>query len=815
MKTTYSVNRGLIESEKGIPESPRWFSDSRLNFQIDENAVTQVNYHNPLAIRGCNTIFLQRLWDGFRHFVELDGVTQKLSYSNSKLWPFGVESECEVHGVKLQHRMMAVEESIVFQVTTPQELPLSFRYKMEFYKDFALIPADSQDFRFSAGGTSRVWEEWSYDEAAGLLHGSFLDIQKEREAGHPDDININNPDVSKYDREEPVPLFISIGADFPIGYSKRPLNSKYILTGGEALEPNRTYSFIISFDCDKEALLNKAYVMSAEIEEAVSKQYARYERIRERSPILNSPYEGLNDFMSLIPLYHESCKVTDVPGAIKAKNKQYWVWGWDGITSNYASLYWGDQAFIGDMLRFYEETADAEWGIAHSYRHDMSLNSVSALPAQSMYISLLQQYYATTGNKQDVLDRYDFVKRIFNLILTREVQGTGFCEGASLFPDFPAFMHETGTSDISSLNNTIFYCAARSMEYLAELVGDQETKDRAKAVFSGIEKNFLPLFYDEEKQFVVSSIDSRTLQKRNSFNANAVKWESHYLSDLMEKVNAGALEFFANHIVCKAGLREIPIWSDAFDMDANQLHCWWPVTGEYFMQLINDGNRPDLIEQWIGWVSYWTGKLTCPEGISCYIDTAEPDVDRWNTENGTWHAYSMRGWYQAAIHGVVGVSMEAGGITFHPYAGEEMTLEGLYFGEQRLDIAMIGSGPYVESIEVEGHVLEATNKLPVDAAGAGQGGASQITVRRVQANPYPFSIQKAFGIELSDYSYADGVIRAQMEGAGTSRLKLIAQREPVVTIGGKSMSVLYDAAAGKATVEVDLKAGRREELVIQ
>ncbi|WP_308634881.1 glucosidase family protein [Paenibacillus silvisoli] len=808
----YQVNRGVVESERGVPESPRWFSDSRLNFEINESAITQVNYHNPLAVRGCNTIFLQRLWDGFRHYVEQDGVTQKLAYTNSKLWPFGIDSECLVNGVQLRHRMLAVEESIVLQVITPAELPVALRYKLEFYKDFGLIPADAQDFRFSAGGMNRQWAEWSYDGSAGQLLGSFAEKPALSEVSHQD-ININNPDVGRKTGDEPVELHIGIGSDFPLTFAKRPLNAKYILSSFEKLEPNRTYSFIISFHPEQEGLLAKLQGLAERMEEAVAKQFARYERVRAQAPVLRSPYPVLNDFFSLIPMYHESCKVTDVPGAIKAKNKQYWVWGWDGITSNYASLYWGDQAFIGDMLRFYEETADADWGIAHSYRHDMSLNSVSALPAQSMYISLLQQYYAATGDKRLVLERYEFAKRIFQLILTREVQGTGFCEGASLFPDFPAFMHETGTSDISSLNNTIFYCAARSMEYLAELAGDRETKERAGAVFAGIEKNFLSLFYDREKGFVVSSIDSKTLRKRNSFNSNAVKWESHYLSDLMEPLHADALTFFDKHIVCRAGLREIPVWSDAFDQDANQLHCWWPVTGEYYMQLINGGNRADLIEQWIGWVSYWTGKLTCPEGISCYIDTDEPDLDRWNTERGTWHAYSMRGWYQAAVHGVVGVTMEAGGLNFHPYGGEEMTLEGLHVRNRRFDIAMKGSGRYIQSIEVDGRLLEATNKLPVDIAG---GNANVVvTVRRADSSPYPIVIEKGFGIELSSYSYSDGVIRARMQGAGTSRLKLIAKRKPVVNIGGCSVDVHYDAAAGRATVEIVLTAGQGEDLTIQ
>jgi hypothetical protein len=806
----HTVNRGIIYADTGIPETPRWFSDSRLTFQMDENAVTQVDYRNPSQSRGSHTIFLQRLWDGFRYYLERNKVIYKLQHNQTKIWPFGIEAQCEFEGSLLKHQIFAVEESIVIQLITPSEIPDELKFEFEFYENFGLIPVDSQDLRYSSGGANRIWQEWAFNETHNLMHGALEDSWKEHVDEHKE-MNINNQDL-EHDDQAPVALHIGISADFPFQCVKRAINTKFILISDEFLLPNTTYSFVIAFAPTKNDLQERINWLTENVNQLVAKQFNRYQTVIDRAPVLISPHKELNDFISLVPLYHESCKVTDTPGAIKAKTANYWVWGWDGMTSNYASLYWGDQSFIQEMLRFYENTADAEFGIGHSFRHDMGLNSISALPSQSMYISLLHQYYTISGDLQEVKNRYPFAKRIFKLIKTREVQGTGFCEGASLFPDFPLFMHETG-NDISGLNNTIFYCAARSMEYLAELAGDMEMKQTAKTTFANIEKNFLPLFYDEEKKFIVSSIDSKTLVRRNSFNSNAVKWENGYCGELLDVVSADCLLFFEQNIVCKAGLREIPVWSDAYDADANQLHCWWPVTGEYYMRLINSHNRGDLIEQWIGWVSYWTRKLTCPEGIPCYIDTDEPDLDRWNTSKGMWHGYSMRGWYQAAIHGVVGVGMEAGGLTFYPYAGEEMTLQGLHFRNKILDIEMKGSGPYIQAIEIEGQTLLATNKLPVDLMD--KGNRVQISVNRVHEILFPVAIQEAYGLDLMNYRYDDGIIRAGIQGAGTSRLKLIASRKPIVKISGVSVEVDYDSAAGRATVELEMSLGQVEELEIQ
>jgi hypothetical protein len=808
---TYTVNRGVIESEVGIPECPRWFSDSRLSFQMDENAITQVDYHNPLAYRGNNTVFLQRLWDGFRTFAQQDLTTLKLRYEQSKIWPFGVESQCRLAGVEYGHRVLAIGESIVFQLITPATIPSEMRFKLEFYKAFALKPADEDDLRFSDRGAKRRWREWEIDAGGNGVYGSYQDSWSSQPVER-DEMEINNKGIVNKEERDAAALHIGISADFKIVIEKRPHQDKYILRSEEPLKPNKTYSFVVAFAPERQDLDRRMGQLLGGLKAAVEAQFERYRKVSDGSPELISPFRKLNDFMALAPMYHESCKVTDVPGAIKAKNTMYWVWGWDGMTSNYASFYWGDHEFMRDMLRFYEQTADPEYGVAHSYRHDMALNSVSALPAQSMYISLLHQYYAATGDLTEVQGRYPFAKRIFESILKREVQGTGLCEEASLFPDFPVFMLETG-QDISSMNNTIWYCAVRSMEAIAELSQDKETARKAKEAFQRIERHFLPLFFDEERKFVVSSVDSVTLERRDSFNSNALKWENHYCAELLRPVDAACLDFFEQHVVCKAGLREIPVWSRAFDMDANQLHCWWPVTGEYYMRLINGQDRADLIEQWVGWVSYWTGKLTCPEGISCYIDTDEPDVDRWNSMKGAWHAYSVRGWYQAAIHGVVGVGMEAGGLTFYPYSGEEMTLNGLRFLNRIFDIEMKGSGSYIEMIEVGGAKLRGTNKLPADAVAGGS--RVHVTVHRTAERPYPVMIKEGYGAELWNYGYRDGIIRAVVRGAGTCRLALDAARAPIVLLDGHPGKVDYDHVSGYAIIQLTLAEDRAVALEIR
>jgi hypothetical protein len=666
---------------------------------------------------------------------------------------------------------------------------------MEFFESFALTKGSVDDLRFSNGGTTRKWDSWKFSTTSNGLEGSMT--------SYPQAVP-NKP------KQEPFQTWCLISADFQLEHSVRPINPKHILKS-PPVEAGKTYSFIISFSHLQNVLREKNKRTVNSLAQIIQLQVDRYRKVAEDSPVLESSYTDLNNFISLAPMYHESLKIMDHPGAMRAKTSNYWVWGWDGMTSNYATTYWGDVEHIKSMLQFYEATANSLEGIAHAYAYDMTPASISALPSQGMYISLLQLYYASTGDIQCVKERYPFAKKIFNRIAKSEVAGTGLCRGTSLFPDFPEAMSETG-NDISGFNNTIFYCAARSMESLAAVTGDKEQQKKALAIVHKFERNFLHLFFNPQKKFVVSSIDSKTLGQRDSYNTNSIRWENNYCADITESINIASLRFFKENAVTPMGLREIPLWDKSYDMDANQLHSWWPATGEYFMRLINGNDQKPMVEQWIKWVSYWTKNLTCPEGISYYVETNEPEFDRWTSQKGTWQGYSMRGWYQAALHGVVGVGTDAGGITFYPYSGEEMTLNGLNYRNKKFDIEIKGSGPFIESIEAEGIIIKGTRKLPSDIYKDKQ--RIKLTVNRVAVNPYAVSVTAGTAIEMSDYRYKNGTIRAKLSGAGLCRLKMNASRLPLVRLAGKKIPVTYNPELDMAQVQLNLEPGSIQQIEI-
>lgn len=54
--------------------------------------------------------------------------------------------------------------------------------------------------------------------------------------------------------------------------------------------------------------------------------------------------------MALAPMYHESLKILDHHGAIRANTKHYMAWGSDSLFRGYSLGFWGDNEYNADIL---------------------------------------------------------------------------------------------------------------------------------------------------------------------------------------------------------------------------------------------------------------------------------------------------------------------------------------------------------------------------------------------------------------------------------------------------------------------------------
>lgn len=689
----YITEKGKIKSQNGIPHLNRWFCDDLLVFEKDKHGISKVEYFNQTT-RGSQKVFVDDMWGGFAFYLHKKrGYRYNENITDCTVMPYGFFGIWEHNGVRAEYSQYIISNTICVTLKTGESVPEDTVFALEFYDYFSFAPNAKGDFRFT-DSTERKWKPWKFKNNCMMT-------------GYTEPQNDN------------VGTYVALSGNFEIDYSQKPLNPKHILQS-HALMPNTEYTFFVAFDSSEEQARNRLFDTMKNKEAYLEKQKERYNRIMEKAPVLESPYEGLNKFFELAPLYHESCKVTSVPGAIRAKTNCYWVWGWDGMSSGFAYSYWGDTEFLKELLKMYMETSDKEKGIAHCYARDMSHIETSPYAAQGFYISILYQYYINGG---DISPYYDFAKKIFNMIAEHEVGDTGLCEGFSLFPDFRETILENG-NDISTFNNSSLYCAVSAMVKLSEAVNDSETAKRASELSKRTLENFQKILFNEEAGFFNSSADSKTLEKRNCFTSMSIKWDNQFCYDIVKGKTAQSLKFFEENFLCKAGISPMPVWAQSYDSDANQAHCNWPCNDEYYARLINFENRKDLVDKFSKRIGYWTNILTCPEGINCYIDSETPETDFWTTENGVWQSYSMRAWYEATVHSIVGIDIDSDGINIYPYSGEEMVLRNLHYNGKTVDVYMKGSGKKIKSVKLNGkdlgtvsHVskslLNAQNKLEV------------------------------------------------------------------------------------------------------
>lgn len=677
----YEVKQGKVYSPKGLPHLPRRFCDDLISVENDKYGITEIGYFNPKT-KGNEIVFFADMWGGMIFYINDKGRKYFLDLYEVEMMPYGFIGKWKYENYLFEFEQRIVNNSVIISVKPIDKYEKDLELSLEFYDSFSLVPNVGGNYLTEYRGKRRTWTDWSYDGEA--LYTSYSEDGNETHA--------------------------AIASNTQIQYIKRTTgNSKNILNFSGMSEKKIVVA--IAFDFSKENVKKRFRKDIEETDELIEIQNERYESVMKKAPVLQSPYKHLNDFIALAPVYHESVKVLAHPGAIRAKTNQYWVWGWDGMSSPFSYNYWGDFDYISKLLNFYMKTADPERGIVHAYERDMTPGEVSMVSAQGFYINLLYVYYINGG---DVKPFYTFAKRIFHMISEKERGDTGLFEGSSLFPDYRDAIDETGR-DLSAFNNSSVYCAVRAMETLAQKMGDEETYRQAVELANRTKAHFSEVLFDEKKGYFAASADAVTLKRRDVYTSMAIKWDNLFCNELLEKKYAPQiLKFFEENFVCKSGLLPIPVWGQGYDRDANQLHCFWPANSEYYARLINFENRSDLIEQFIGWISEWTELLMCPEGINCYAQGDEPYIDKWNSVSGAWQTYSIRAWYEAVIHNVVGVDFDDDGINFYPYSGKEMSILGLHYKNKTVDVYMKGSGKIIEKIDLNGQVLENIGKVSAD-----------------------------------------------------------------------------------------------------
>ena len=750
--TTYEIKNGSIYAEGGIPLSPRIFSDGRLSFFYNERGITEVDYFGKHRSGGNNKVFEEDVFAALRNYVTVDGKRCLPTLDKVRIEPYGVYISFKAEGIPFTLSVLALKGQLVTALTVPKAAEgHTVSFSFDFFESNLFMPTDSSKYLDRKFGKSRSFSPISFDGKA--LSFSYED-KNEKHTGFTD---------------------VRIEADFPLTHIKIGVNDSIRHTLESLPLSVGIHSFRIVFDGEE----------SLDLSAALSHQERRYRAVKQRMPRLFSQNAGLDLFFSLCPYYMESLKTEEYPGAVKAKNINYWIWGWDVLTYSTAYALMGDAQFLRDACKFFRDYGSTD-RLIHYYDFHMDKEKIrrasdGSVVTSSLYPILLYNAYVATGDKKLLKEFYPVAKRYTETVLRNELGESGFILGRSLYPDYPNLIGETGR-DISSFNHTLYYSAFRSLEYLADEMGDKELVTTLRRFTETMEREYVLRFHDEAVGFPGTSIDADTKELRRVFYANSVKFESAYLFDILSPVARHHLDFYKDHLINRAGIRPLPENDPAYDADGNQLHYWFPVTGEYYVRLANRLRDTDAVKKYADYIAYWSEHLMCPEGINCHADTQTPAMDGWTTLNASWQAFSMRTWYSGAMQSILGFIIEDGSLTVSPTDIGDFRMENLSVGKHKCNITVKGSGKYLDRITVNGRTLRGTAKIPEDLLEK----TNEITVYRSKTQKT--ALLSAHGATLSQYKNGEALVTLR----GSVTIEFSSDAPLSVSLDGTPLDTRFD-----------------------
>ena len=785
----YRVKNGKIISKKGIPNAPRWITDGRLALNFDERGIIRIENITSRNCDGNHVVFKRGTFNAFRCYIEKDRLTYSPEYTNVELMPYSVSTEWVVNEDTFRYQMSTVNQALYLSIKSPKALANGNKFKMNIYKASEFIPAETGDFDTHPQGMIRKWNEW--EKQGNMYIGGF----SERKADN---------DKVGYD----LTTIINSNAEYTI--IKSEVNDRTTLIIDD-LQADRDYFFVINFENSKNKAIKGSQDLVENYKIHFSAQERRYKKVIDLMPKVKCKDKNVADFLSITPLYHESLKTVDFKGACKANTSRYWVWGWDTKISNYANFCWGDLKYLKQMLKYCRDTADDELGIFHANGYDNVPMTYEPAPSQGTYVHLLDLYYQFTGDIETIKEFYPFAKKVFEIILKTQTGMKGFFKGVSLFPDFPKCLKENG-NDISLFNNTVCYTALRSMENLANLVGDVETAKLVRELFTSVESQFESAFYNKESGFFVNSLDATTFERRESINICGFMWDSEYCADLMKDMSYKTIDFIKENGLSPAGIKALPEWTDGFDGDANQLHCTWQVVEEYILAAARRTGNQKVIDDYMQKIGYWTSKMLAPEGISYFIQTATPELDNWNCESGTFQAYTMRKWYTIVIKYYLGLYVDFGGITVNTNCLKDYTLTNLNVLGKKVNIKTVGDGALLDYIEVNGEKIIGTAKVSLTEI---EGKKVDIVIHKTNAKNKDLRIVSFVNGKIDAFEYNNESIVATVSGFGSAKMTVSSTKDIEVLIDGKKVEIEKSDYVNEYEFKISLEPNKAFKLEIK
>lgn len=561
--------------------------------------------------------------------IIIDGRNYYPEFNQTFHYSFGFRSECELEGVRFRHELL-LDQNTLYQTIRVLDNP------------------DRKNIR-----------------ARALLHGHVL-------AGLPDR-NAENwtiqPDGSMQTLIHDPAGSVSLRflCSVPCTTCSRHEPFKYYM---EAAVPGELFIFAFQFDSmerpDFAAAANRIDLWEEEFRKGV--------RFLTGNTAVDS---ALNNAVPIL----KSLAVKDRPGAFRA-SQSYWIWGWDSMVHAEALLWTGNTELVRDMLHFYRDTADPVKGIVHCMGNSFRPESCMQPCSQGLYIVLLANYCAATGDLNTGREFYDFAKWILKFSGNSRHPDCSLGTAIGFFPDFPGLL-EQKDRDVSLINNSLYLQALKSIAALEQALGMETEAQQHLQEAEQLQKEMEAILWDDKAGYWCDSADGETLRPRSYYPLYGQLYTSPFGDEPHAESRQRIAGFLKQHFRFAQGLYMFPPDNAAFMADGNQLGAYYPPVDRYYWNMMNRSGDTEAAAYFHRIVEYYWSFHAYPEGLTHETENIDPTIDN----PGCKQAFSMKGWFCDALELHLGLKVFMDGFTLNPLnTGETFRVENLILRGKNLSL---------------------------------------------------------------------------------------------------------------------------------
>ena len=527
-------------------------------------------------------------------------------------------------------------------------------------------------------------------------------------------------------------------------------------------------------------------------------QTRRYAAIAAGTPQLDfGRHTALRRFFRLEPLYLDSMRIADDPGAYRANNDYYWVWGWDMTRPAFGLLTGGRHDFVRDLLDFLVRTR-----FINQYDNTLTkdLRWCERQPGALDYM-LAHDYLAWTGDLEST-KRWAPAFREGIELACRNEDPTGMTTGVAASTDFPEEFGRTFKAWMS-YNTAWSYSGFLCAEKLLLAWGDEELAARVRELASRIRRNFVRVFWNPATGFWNEGVHPTNpdLVCDIPLSTATAAMDSPYGEDLYADKLAATAAFCAQHflrddgvyIVARGEKRGWKEWT-------RQPNNWFAANDTMLARLFRTVGNVRALEKLFYLYEINFGYQPCAfEGKPLY---------RPLNTSGSWQAFGAGAWYRNLVEAAAGLWADLGGIGIMPGGlGEPVRLQGLRFREATIDFEAKGQGLWPQALRLDGRRIEGTTRLPPL-----EPGRHEIAVEYGPAQPAAPLLTLAVDAAVREARARDGWLTVTLEGRGYTPISFFSQGRPTVKLNGAPIAAEWDEESGRGRARLVLDGAAALEI---